>query len=119
MTIVAQDLITAKPDPALVEWEGHVLMGHVARSTDIAGRVLNFAQQLQLLLLRLLPLLLRRVQLRRHRRQARVRINGINVLATAGQAPSVVMRLLFALIIVSGSLSVSERTTSLVRTETE
>jgi hypothetical protein len=119
-TIAAQDLLTAKPDPVLVEWEGHVLMGRAARSTAIAGRVLNSAQQLQLLLLRLLPLLLRRVvRLRRHRRRARVRINGISVLAKAGQAHSVVMRLLFALTIVFGSLNVSERMTSLVRIETK
>jgi hypothetical protein len=102
-----------------VEWEGHVLTGRAARSTAIAGRALDSAQQLQLLLLRLLPLLLRRVQLRRHRRQARVQINGINVLAKAGQARSVVTRLLFALIIVFGSLSVSERTPSLVQIGTE
>jgi hypothetical protein len=113
-TIAAQDLITAKLDPVLVEWEEHALMGRAAQSMAIAERVLNSAQQLQLLLLHLLPLLLPRVRLRRHRRRVRVRINGISVLAKAGQARSVVMRLLFALTIVLGSLSVSERTTTLI-----
>ena len=113
MTIAVQGLITAKLDPVLVELEGHVQLGRVARRTATVGRDLNSAQQLLLQLLPLLQLLLPRLVRLRHL-QFPVRINGISVLAKDGEARNVAMLLLFALTIVFGTLSVSESTTSLV-----